>query len=470
MIAIGLLSLLGILVLFMGMITGRKGIIGATSFSILLALAGVFYEIRNPDVLEAAYASAYMNGMMEMDTAAGLFAAVILTCGLIIVPFAKSYERQEHAQLAEFCALMLWAMAGAVMMVTYRNLIMLFVGLEILSISVYILTGSDKRNVRSNEAALKYFLMGSFATGILLFGFALIYGSAGSFYLNQMTGPDLLSGQDIPVDLRMAGMVLVIVGILFKVSAAPFHFWTPDVYEGAPTVFTAFMSTVVKTAGFAALLLFLQAFSTLFDHIFWFQILAVSTVLTLLVGNLLALVQSSFKRMLAYSGISHAGYMLIALLAFSADTVNNLLFYSLSYGLATAAAFGVLILVGNRHQTEGLDPLRGLGKDEPLLAFILTVALASLGGIPLTAGFVGKLFIFSDALTNPGILAISMVAIVMSTVSVYYYFKVVAAMYMSDKTAPGRVQVSLGQQVALWGATAGTFVLGLAPGILRYFL
>ena len=238
MIAIALLSILGIGLLFLGFVVPRSALIPITVLSCLAGLGGVFYELNHQIELQGSiYGLPFMNGMMAMTPQACLFSAVILTCGMLVVPFAKSYEAEQDIQLAEFCALSLFAMAGGIMMVSYQNLLMLFIGLEILSISVYILTGSDKRNIRSNEAAIKYFLMGSFATGILLFGFAMLYGATGSFYLKDLGGPDLMSSYDLPVDLRLLGMVLVVIGILFKVSAAPFHFWTPDVYEGAPTVF-----------------------------------------------------------------------------------------------------------------------------------------------------------------------------------------------------------------------------------------
>jgi NADH-quinone oxidoreductase subunit N len=229
------------------------------------------------------------------------------------------------------------------------------------------------------------------------------------------------------------------------------------------------MSTVVKTAGFAAILLFLSAFASDADMAYWKKFVLVSTVLTLVIGNTLALVQTSYKRMLAYSSISHAGFMLIALLAYNADTIDNILFYSLSYGLATVAAFGVYILASEQRQGEGMDVLRGLGKDDPLSAFILTVALASLGGIPLTAGFIGKLSIFTNAVLEPQLMVVLITAIVMSIVSVYYYFRVISLMYMSDRAGQGVLKSSLNEKLALFGATAATLLLGFAPSMLSYF-
>jgi len=470
MIAITILSILGIMLLFLGFTVPRTWLIPMTVLSCVAGLIGVGYELHNQGMLQANfYGQAFVNGMMAFDTQACLFSAIIITCGILVIPFAKSFEAEKDVQLAEFCALTLFAMAGGIMMVSYQNLIMLFIGLEILSISVYILTGSDKRNVRSNEASIKYFLMGSFATGILLFGFSLLYAATGSFYLNALSGPDLLSNYDLPVDLRLVGMVLVVIGILFKVSAAPFHFWTPDVYEGAPTVFTAFMSTVVKTAGFAALLIFLGCFTSEVDTLYWTKFVVISTVLTLVIGNVIALVQSSYKRMLAYSSISHAGYMLIALLAYNADSFDNILFYSLAYGIATVAAFGVYIVVSQSRPGEGMEPMRGLAKDEPLLAFVATVALASLAGIPLTAGFIGKLYVFSNGVAQSQLSWVMIIAIIMSIISVYYYFRVIAIMYMSDKTSGEKVRVSYGELISLFVAASLTLLLGIAPGLLNIF-
>ena len=247
---------------------------------------------------------------------------------------------------------------------------MLFVGLEVLSVAMYVLTGTDKRSIRSNEAALKYLLMGSFATGILLFGIALIYGATGSFKLSGIASFTSLSLRyQQPSAMLFAGILMVLAGMLFKVSAAPFHFWTADVYDGAPTLFTAFMSTVVKTAGFAALYkLTSVAFAAGYGY--WAYVLAGITVLTLLVGNLTALYQDSFKRMMAYSSISHAGYLLLAVLAGVHGSQSAILFYSLAYSLATVAAFGVLMVVAENTPRDGrpdetYEAFNGLGRREP---------------------------------------------------------------------------------------------------------
>nr|MCU0352996.1 NADH-quinone oxidoreductase subunit N [Cytophagales bacterium] len=355
------------------------------------------------------------------------------------------------------------------MMVSFENLIMLFVGIEILSISMYVLTGSDKDNLRSAEAALKYFLMGAFATGILLFGVALLYGATGGFGLSAIAAH--VSGGIGVSPMLYLGLSMMLVGILFKLSIAPFHFWTPDVYDGAPSVFTAFMSTIVKTAGFAALFRLLSAsFTDVYN--FWWVSLAIATILTLIIGNITAVYQSSFKRMLAYSSISHAGYLLMAVTAFNDQSQKAVLFYSLAYALATITAFGVLIVV-EQNASDKYEAFNGLGKRSPLLAFVNTVAMCSLAGMPLTAGFIGKLFIFVSVAENEMIWLL-VIAVLMSAVGFYYYFRVIIAMYMrpaneayvTDNTA---TVSGLYQSVLLLAAFL-TLLLGIAPSLVTRFI
>jgi len=353
-------------------------------------------------------------------------------------------------------------------MIGYENLLMLFVGVEILSVSMYVLTGSDKRNLRSNEAALKYLLMGSFATGIMLFGMALLYGATGSFNLTALKSYVLTNPS--PSVMMYVGLLMLLIGMLFKVSAAPFHFWTPDVYDGAPTVFTAFMSTIVKTAGFAAIYRLLSgSFSGAYT--FWWSTLAGITVLTLLAGNITAVYQNSFKRMMAYSSISHAGYLLLSLTALSSQSQDAIVFYSLAYSLATISAFGVLMIVSketgvrSNEVSESFNAFNGLGKKNPLLAFVLTVSMLSLAGIPLTAGFWGKFFVFSSVVER-GLTWILIVAVLMSAVGIYYYFKAVIAAYMREGEA-GTIKVPQFYRLVLIATTIITLFFGLLPDLLK---
>lgn len=465
MLPIVLLSVFGIVLLFLGFLKSKAVLLPATLLFLLAALAVNFLDWNKSYV--------YFNDMLRTSNLSMVFTGIMLLSAFMVVALSNSFQEEENAQPAEYYGIILFSLVGAIMMVGFENLIMLFVGIEILSVSMYVLTGSDKRNLRSNEAALKYLLMGSFATGIMLFGMALLYGATGSFTLagigsyaaHPQTGLSLL---------LYVGLLLLLIGLLFKVSAAPFHFWTPDVYDGAPTVFTAFMSTVVKTAGFAALFRLLSvSFNGVYG--FWWMILAVITALTLIAGNVTAVYQNSFKRMMAYSGISHAGYLLIALAALGAQTKQAIVFYSLAYSVATISAFGVLLLVAKHRSmqtitsdgviTESFDSFNGLARQNPLLGFAMTVSMLSLAGIPLTAGFWGKFYMFSTAVER-GQIWLLVVAVLMSAVGIYYYFRVIIAMYFRDgATEP--IQVAPFYRYVLLGATILTLGLGIIPGLLQ---
>lgn len=466
--AIIALSLFGISSLFLGFLNNRKILLPATLIFILIAL-GLNFADWNHEYL-------WFNGMLKTDNLSINFSTVILTAALFVVAISRHFgDDEEHTHPAEYYAIMLFSVVGAIMMVTYENLIMLFVGLEILSVSMYVLTGSDKRNLRSNEAALKYFLMGSFATGILLFGVALVYGATGSFDINGIgvavtQAKGQMGGQYGPI--LLAGTILIMVGLLFKISAAPFHFWTPDVYDGAPTLFTAFMSTVVKTAGVAATY---RLLSTSFPAMYglWGNPLVYITGLTLIIGNITAVYQQSFKRMLAYSSISHAGYLLITVLAKRPETNSSILFYSLAYSIATISAFAVLIVVSEAKAKAGkpdesFDALNGLAKNNPFLAFVLAVSMLSLAGIPLTAGFFGKFFIFTDAFANPSVLfkGLLVIAILMSAVGIYYYFKPIIAAYMRNGDTE-KLEISPIYKYTLILTTVLTIILGIAPDLVK---
>ncbi|KAB7729122.1 NADH-quinone oxidoreductase subunit NuoN [Rudanella paleaurantiibacter] len=462
MLPIILLSVFGIALLFLGFAKSKAILLPATLLFIAIAFGASFVDWGKNYM--------YFNDMLLSTNLSIAFTAIVLLSAFMVVSLSSSFLEDESAQPAEYYAIMLFSLVGAIMMISFENLIMLFVGVEILSVAMYVLTGSDKRNLRSNEAALKYFLMGSFATGIMLFGLALLYGTSGSFVLSDLRS--YVNGgvaYGSPLLLYM-GLLLLLVGILFKVSAAPFHFWTPDVYEGAPTLFTAFMSTVVKTAGFAALLRLLS-FSFTGIYSFWGVILMAVTVITLVVSNFTAVYQSSFKRMMAYSSISHAGYLLIALTAVGQQSKQALVFYSLAYSVATIAAFGVLLVV-SRHQSgegkptdESYDAFNGLARQNPLLGFIMTVAMLSLAGIPLTAGFWGKFMVFTTA-ANRGIFWLLVVAVLMSAVSIYYYFRVIIAMYLRDGQTTA-IRVAPFYRYVLIAATILTIVLGILPNLVR---
>ncbi|GAB3555836.1 NADH-quinone oxidoreductase subunit N [Spirosoma fluminis] len=465
MLPIVLLSVFGIVLLFLGFMRSKAVLLPATLLFLLITLAVNFLDWNKTYL--------YFNGMLRTDNLAMVFTAIILGSAFMVVALSNTFIEDDAAQPAEYYGLMMFSLVGAVMMVGYENLIMLFVGVEILSVAMYVLTGSDKRNLRSNEAALKYFLMGSFTTGIMLFGMALLYGITGSFTLAGIASYAVNPQAGLSL-LLYVGLLLLLIGLLFKVSAAPFHFWTPDVYDGAPTIFTAFMSTVVKTAGFAALFRLLSiSFGGVYT--FWWTILAIITAITLVAGNITAVYQNSFKRMMAYSSISHAGYLLIGLAALGTQTKQAIVFYSLAYSVATISAFGVLLLVAQQRNTqtlsssgttaESFDAFNGLARQNPLLSFAMAVSMLSLAGIPLTAGFWGKFYMFSTAVER-GQIWLLVIAVLMSAVGIYYYFRVIIAMYFRDgATEP--IQVAPFYRYVLVAATILTLGLGIAPGLLQ---
>jgi len=465
MLPIVALSVSGIALLFLGFQKSRALLLPAALLLLLVAMAANFFDWNK--------AYLYFNGMLRTDNLSMVFTAIVLGSAFLVIALSSRFIEDEDAQPAEYYGIIMFSLVGAVMMIGFQNLIMLFVGVETLSIAMYVLTGSDKRNLRSNEAALKYFLMGAFATGILLFGIALIYGATGSFTLSGIAAfaPNAQQGMSL---LLAVGLLMLLIGLLFKVSAAPFHFWTPDVYDGAPTIFTAFMSTVVKTAGFAALLKLLSvSFGGVYS--FWWVVLAVIAAITLVIGNITAVYQNSFKRMMAYSSISHAGYLLIGLAALGAQSKQAIVFYSLAYSVATISAFAVLLLVAQQRSTQTLtsggvsgnnfDDFNGLARQNPLLGLAMAVSMLSLAGIPLTAGFWGKFYIFSTAVER-GQIWLLVVAVLMSAVGIYYYFRVIVAMYFRDG-ATEAIRVSPVYRFVLVLAIVLTIGLGVAPGLLQ---
>lgn len=418
--AIITLSILALVVLYLGVFNAKKAVLPVTLLGLVAALGFTLAEWNT-------HPQPIYSGMMLFDNFAVAFSAICIVATGLILLISKAYFEKISEHLSEYYAIILFALAGMLVMLSYHNLSMLFIGIEIMSVSLYILAGIKKKSAASNEASLKYFLMGAFSTGFLLFGITLLYGATGSFDLAQLKNYVLSSATVGLSPLFYTGLLLLLVGLSFKIGAAPFHFWTPDVYEGSPSLITAFMSTVVKTAGFAA---FLRIFQFCFAplHDFWLPVLLVITIATLLVGNITALYQHSFKRMLAYSGISHVGYLLFAVVALGVSSANSVVLYAVAYTFATIGAFAVFILVKEQTGSDQFEAFKGLGKSNPFLAFCLTVSMLSLAGIPLTAGFIGKFMMLSQALAEYHV-GLSIVAVLLAVVGVFYYLKVVVAMY-----------------------------------------
>ena len=460
MTSIILLSVFGIANLFIGFLKSKR---------ILLPLALLFLiVVFGVNLLSWNDTQSYFNNMLTIDNYAVAFTGIMTLTTLLLLPFSQRYIREGDANLAEYYSLLLFSLVGAIMMVSYENMLMLFVGIEILSIAMYVVAGSNKKSLRSNEAALKYFLMGAFFTGVLLFGIVMIYGATGTFNITEIGAAQIATG-GVMNGMFILGLLLLLIGISFKISAAPFHFWTPDVYEGAPTFFTAFMSTVVKTAGVAAFFkLMAAAFAA--SYATWFPTMIAITVLTLVVGNIGAVIQTSAKRMLAYSSISHAGYLLMSLVAFNNNSASSILFYSLAYATASIAAFGVLMLVSDQKGSDKYEAFNGLGKTNPLLAFAMTVSMLSLAGIPLTAGFFAKFFVFTAVLQDANMLWLIIVAVLLAAVGIYYYLHVVIAMYMQPAANDEKIQVSGIASFTLIVITVLTILLGIAPALMSNIL
>ena len=451
--ALILLSGLGVFTLLAEIFRLRKFLVPI----VMLALLGVFAA----NITEWNHTKSYYNDMMLVDNFAVAFTGLLVFVSFLWMFLAKPYfENGENR--ADRLALVVFALVGAVVMVSYANLTMLFLGIEILSISMYILAGSRKSDKHSNEAAFKYFLMGAFATAFLLLGIAFIYGAAGSFHLSKIAE----YAQAMPADTAgffYAGILLMLVGLAFKVSAVPFHFWVPDVYEGSPHEVTAFMSTVVKTAAIAA---FFRLFSTCFTTLSpsWTTVLWILSALTILVGNITAVYQTNLKRMLAYSSISHAGYMLIAILAMNKLSAGAIFYYAAAYSLSSLAIFAVLIEVDRVKGNSDMRSFAGLAANNPLLAFMGTVAMLSLSGIPPAAGFFAKYYIFTAAIQQ-GYVWLVAVAILGSLIGVYYYFRFIVEAY---RPAPMQVATDAATptifvKVLLFITFALTLFLGIFP-------
>ncbi len=402
----------------------------------------------------------YMGNMLEISNFTVAFNALAIFITLLIAMLASEYYSDEEHHISDYMAIMTFVLCGAQMMLGYANLVLFFIGIETLSISLYALSGSKRFDAKSNEAGFKYFLMGSFASGFLLFGIALMYGATQSFDLNKLA--EYAMGTSVS-PLFLTGLLLVLFALFFKVSAAPFHFWAPDVYEGAPSIITAFMSTLVKVVGFAAFYKFLHVFGYLIPVKFDWLITLVA-ILSLVTGNLSALAQENFKRLMAYSGISHAGYLLIGLVGAAAFPSSAILYYGLGYSLSTIGAFAIAMAVFKSTGSESISAFNGLGKKNPVLAACLTATMLGLAGIPPFAGFFGKFYIFSEAIQN-GHFYLVLVGILSSMIGIYYYMKVVIAMYAKPANET-KIEISLTNQLVMWLCLVLVLLIGIMPSLV----
>lgn len=449
-------AVLGVVMMFSSFLLNKRSTVRNIAIGGLLILLVV--NILEMNGVE--FFNVNTRDMIAFDRFALLFNTIAIFSTLLYLVLSAKDMAKVGVYFADYLALIFFILCGVMLVSSFKSLLILFLGIEIISIPLYILTGSDKRNLKSNEAALKYFLLGSFSTGLMLMGIALIYGAQGSFY---STGISNIAGET-PSALLIAGMLLLFFSMSFKVSAAPFHFWTPDVYDGAPTVFTSFMATIVKAAVFIAFIrLFDEAFGLL--HLRWQLLVAVITVLTLFVGNITAVFQQSVKRMLAYSSIAQAGFMMLSLYAMNAEAKEGLMLYVAAYSFATIGIFAVLIKMSDYT----FDGFNGFAKHQPLLAATTTIFLLSLAGIPLTAGFLSKFYMLKAALGTGKHLWLVIVAVLMAAVSVYYYFRVIQAMYFKEGEAQP-MEVSKPFKWTLVVLAALIILLGIFPNLLLSWL
>ena len=404
------------------------GVFEQGKFSRYISILGLLVAFYVSFLPEAEFFSQYKS-MFDYTVNAALFTKIAIVITILLF-FLGGFSFSNHrSHQSELYALMLFALCGGTVLFGFQNLVTLFLGIEILSIPLYVLAGSNKTDLRSNEASVKYFLMGAFATGFLLFGIALVYGSSGSFDLYKIHQFSLENSKDLMFN---AGAVLMLVALAFKVSMAPFHMWSPDVYQGSPSLITAFMMSVVKISAFFA---FFKVMSIGFFGITgeWINIVGVLIIITLFLANVMGLAQSNAKRMLAYSSVSHVGYLGLIFFGLNNLSAYNLAFYLFAYSLATIGVMMCLIWVEKLKRETSYNAFKGLAHTEPLLAVAAAISMLSMAGIPLTAGFMGKFSIFAQAIETTPFLVL--VAVLGSAISIAYYLRLIIVMFFPKESS-----------------------------------
>ena len=477
-----IIGVAGVIVMLVDAFTDRRQRNVTASLSIVALLAAgaasIWLWMRWP-------ATSAFNGMIVLDELRLSFTIVFLIVAILTILIATIWIDVEDLPAGEFHSLLLFATSGMMLMASAGDLVIVFLGLEILSIATYVLAGFRRTDTRSNESSLKYFILGSFASAFLLYGIALIYGATA-------TGPDqpgttnialiaARANQSLYPPLLFAGIAMLLVGFGFKIATAPFHVWTPDVYEGAPTPVTAFMAAGPKAAGFAAFMrVFLFGFPMAtaattagYAHATWVGALAIMAALTMSIGNVVAIVQNNVKRMLAYSSIAHAGYALVGFVAAGAATdvtqrgaaLTSVAFYLLTYAVMNMGAFAIVTVIARKgDQRNKVDDYNGIGFSSPVLAFSLSIFLLSLLGMPLTAGFMGKILVFSAAI-NQGYVWLVVIGVLNTAVSAYYYLRLIVVMFFREPSGAWEApRIPAAVAVALILTILGVFYLGLFPG------
>jgi len=448
------ISGLGIFCLIAEIFNLRKLLVPVAVLGLLAILGLTISEFNSP--------ASFYNNMIVVNKFSVAFSSLFIILTILLIVLSGDFYKEHPTKISDFIAIKIFLLSGAVAMVSFGNLAMFFLGIEVLSISLYVLAASRRLDIKSNEAGMKYFLMGSFASGIILFGICLVYGATGYFDMSEIY--DLAQGAGLPVWFPI-GITLIIIGMLFKIAAAPFHFWAPDVYEGSPSLTTATMSTLAKVVAMATLYKLLSGLTNLSPKVE--LLIVIISIISMTVGNIMALRQKNVKRMLAFSGVSHAGFMVMALLSMS-TAASTLLYYTTAYALAGIASFAVIIYVTKNKDNEDISNFNGLGKNNPLLAAVLTASLLSMAGIPIFSGFFAKFMLFEQTI-KAGYLVVVVAAVINSIISVGYYFKLILAMYTKDASEEKQA-VSFVYYVVAVLAILLNIILGIYPTFVTHLL
>ncbi len=462
-----LLTAAGCIILLFDVVTNRqqKRLLGWATLWVVVGVLVLMYFMPAPG-------TSIFSGMFLADGYATFFRVLFLMSTALTVLVSLRYLDDEGSQHGEYYALLLFAAVGMMCMAGGGDLITIYLGLELMSLSTYVLAGFIRRDVESTEAAVKYFLMGAFTSGILLYGLALLYGLTGTTSLEGVAQG--LAGLSLDNPALILAVVFVVAGFGFKVAAVPFHMWAPDAYEGAPTSVTAYMSSAIKAAAFAGLArVFVMAMFPTAEH--WATLWGVIAALTMILGNVVAIAQTSLKRMLAYSSISHAGYVLLGIIAATATGMKEIglssaMFYVFVYTFTTMGTFSMIILLSHRgFRGDQISDFAGLQRTHPLQAMVYVVFFLSLAGIPPTAGFVGKLFVFRAAI-EAGFVTLAIIGVLTSAIAAYYYFMVIKTMFMDERTGPvPELSTSRPLAVGLIIMVLATVFLGIFPNVLISF-
>ncbi|MBK8668162.1 MAG: NADH-quinone oxidoreductase subunit N [Saprospiraceae bacterium] len=452
--AIIILAITGIIAMFLGVFKkkylGLPVVLSASIITIIVILTGWSGDY-----------SSIMHNMLLVDRFASVFSVTMIGVSIGIFFMCHYYYNQSIEHLTDLYALFVFSLTGGLMLVSFQNLVMLFVGTEILSIPLYILAASNRRNIASNEAGLKYYLMGSFATCFLLLGITFVYGATATFDMNEISilvnqNPAILPG------LFNTGVLLILCALIFKISAVPFHFWAPDVYQGSPTVLTAYVSTVVKIAVFGAMIRFLHNFNLMTSDNMWFYLIAIVSVLTMIFGNILSIYQSNFKRLLAYSGIANAGFVLVAVASLNQATYEYILYYFAGYSVPTIILFTLYSTIKNQTGIDSLEGMKGLMQNNKLITLTMIVMLLSYIGIPPLAGFFGKYYILSNAV-QAGNIWLMLIALVTSVLAAFNYLRIISYTVQQTNNAIPTIRIGKAYRSFLLAGIALVIIIGLAP-------